>query len=155
MEDFVLVVLVLAVLWLFIRTRGRAADRRKLAEHNDLIGRLHQRVLLLEEAARAASPATQQPVAEPIVRGGPFPAAVVATSAEQGVPQLLEPLVVAQTVAVPVSVSVDAVPQDIVLPMPSAPYETASAAEAAELPTEIPAAHVPPPPPPPKRHVSF
>ena len=146
MEDFVLSVLVLAVLWLFLRTRGRAADRKKLAEHNDLIGRLHQRVLLLEEAARGGTPATQQAGAErAVVRGGPFPADAVVASQASVAPQPAS----APFVSAPPA---DAAPQDIVLPMPSAPYAPAAAAE---LPTEIPAAHVPVPPPPPKRHVSF
>lgn len=64
MEDFVLVVLVIAVLWLFVKLRGQAANRKKLEQQSDLIGLLHQRVTALEQAAAP-------------MRGGPFPASVV------------------------------------------------------------------------------
>ena len=77
MEDFVIVVLVIAVLWLFVKLRRQTANRKKLEQHSDLIGRLHQRVTALEQAAAAQQSPVAQQAAAPVVRGGPFPASSV------------------------------------------------------------------------------
>jgi Predicted membrane protein (DUF2339) len=77
MDSFVIVVLVIAVLWLFVKLRGQTANRKKLEQHSDLIGRLHQRVTALEQAAAAQQSSVAPQAAAPVVRGGPFPASVV------------------------------------------------------------------------------
>jgi hypothetical protein len=180
MEDFVLVVLSLAVLWLFIRTRGRAADRKKLAEHNTLIGLLHQRVVVLEEAAKMAAPATQQPAAEPVVREAPVPVEAMAAPVEEPVsvveseapltaaaafaPQISSAPFVTPPSEAPLSSQpptfsqAETQPQEIVLPAPSESYVSSPAVEASvESEGTDAAAPVPvqAPAPPPKRHVSF
>jgi uncharacterized membrane protein len=65
-EEFLLAVLVIAVLWLIVRQAKLADVSRTLEEQTSLIKRLEQRLHWLEDAARTKpEPSPQQPVVQP------------------------------------------------------------------------------------------
>lgn len=65
MEDLVLFLVVVVVLWLISRAVGQSEIREQLQDARNEIGRLESRVARLESAPRAAAPASAPVAAAP------------------------------------------------------------------------------------------